>query len=139
MKSTANAALKSLLTPIALGLLVPLSASVYVGCKKDEPPPPLPSAEPEPAPSAPLTLVVEDAGDDGDAADDADAAKKKGTGAPAASLTRCCQAMSQNAENAPEPTKTYMKQLAASCFAAAKQGQAAQVSALARQAGVACK
>lgn len=113
---------RSLLAPIALGLLVPVATSAFSGCKKEEPPPPLPSAAPVNTPAAPLVLEVEDAGDDGDAGD-ADAAKKVGGGSPA-SMKKCCQAVAQNAESAPEPTKTYMKQLAAACFAAAGSGQA---------------
>ncbi len=138
MKRTVNPAVKSLLTPIALGLMVPLAATAYTGCKKDEPPPPLPSAAPTPTPSAPLQLVVEDSGPDVQDAD-ADAPKKVGTGTPAASLKRCCAAIAQNAENAPEPTKSYMKTAAATCYAAAGTGNSAAVAAQARQFGIACK
>lgn len=131
--------LKSMLTPIGLGLIFPIAVTAYTGCKKDEPPPPLPSAAPEPTPSAPLQLVVEDSGPDVVDAD-ADAKPKVTGGGSGASLKRCCDAIQQNAANAPEPTATYMKQLAASCYAAVKSGQsAAAVSAIARQAGVACK
>ena len=115
--------IRSHLTPITLGLLLPVVALAHSGCKKEEPPPPLPSAAPANTPSAPLVLEVEDAGED--AAPDADAdAKKVGYGGSASSMKKCCQAVSQNAESAPEPTKTYMKQLAAACFAAAGSGQA---------------
>lgn len=137
MKKASHPALKSLLTPIMLGLLVPVSVTAYTGCKKDEPPPPLPSAAPEPTPSAPLQLVVEDSGPDVQDAD-ADAPKKVGTGSYS-SLSKCCSAIAQNAANAPEPTATYMKQFAAACSAAAKAGNAAGVAAAARSAGVACK
>jgi hypothetical protein len=109
--------------PVAVGLLLPLTSVVYLGCKKDEPPPPLPSAAPATTPSAPLVLEVEDAAppvEDADA--DADA-KKVGTGTPA-SMKRCCAAVAQNAESAPEPTKSYMKTLAAACMAAAAGGKA---------------
>jgi hypothetical protein len=137
MKTSSHTILRSLLTPIALGLLVPVTMTAYTGCKKDEPPPPLPSAAPTPTPSAPLQLVVEDAAPEaGDA--DADAKKKIGTGVPS-SLSRCCSAIAQNAANAPEPTATYMKQFAAACSAAAKTGNTAGVQAAARSAGVACK
>ena len=138
MKRSSRAALKSVFAPIALGLMVPITVTGYTGCKKDEPPPPLPSAAPTPTPSAPLQLVVEDSGPDVVDAGDGDAAKKKYTGT-SASVTKCCAAIQQNAANAPEPTATYMKQLAAGCFAAAKAGNAGQVASLARQAGVACK
>jgi hypothetical protein len=136
MKSSSHPAIKSLLTPIALGLMVPIAVTAYTGCKKDEPPPPLPSAAPTPTPSAPLELVVEDSGPD--VVPDADAAPKKYTGS-VSSLKKCCAAIAQNAANAPEPTATYMKQFAAACSAAAASGNTAGVNAAARQAGVACK
>lgn len=136
MKTPSQSMFRSLVTPVVLGLLVPVTLTIYTGCKKEEPPPPLPSAAPAPTPSAPLQLVVEDAAPQGDA--DADA-KPKVTGPPPASLSRCCSAIAQNAANAPEPTATYMKQFAAACSAAAKAGNAAGVQAAARSAGVACK
>jgi len=106
--------LTKLLAPIAIGLLIPTLVTAYGGCKKDEPPPPLPSAAPEPATTAPpLELVAEDSGpvDTG-----TDAPKPKGTGRPAGSLKACCQALQQNSASAPEPNATYMKQAAATCF-----------------------
>lgn len=118
---TAQSATRSLLTPIALGLLLPVAALAYSGCKKEEPPPPLPSAAPVNTPSAPLVLEIEDASPPVEDAD-ADAAKKVGGGS-SASMKKCCQAVAQNAESAPEPTKTYMKQMAAACFAAAGAGR----------------
>ncbi len=122
MKRSSNPALKSLLTPIILGLLVPIAVTAHTGCKKDEPPPPLPSAAPTPTPSAPLQLVVEDTGPDAADAGDGDAGKKK-VGKPGASLKACCAALAQNAENAPEPTKSYMKTAAAGCYGAVAQGK----------------
>ncbi len=113
--------MRAWLIPITAGLLLPFGVMSFPGCKKDEPPPPLPSAAPASTPSAPLTLEIEDAGED---IPDAEAgAKKKYTGGSSASMKKCCQAVSQNAENAPEPTKSYMKQLAAACFAAASAGR----------------
>jgi len=114
---------RTLLAPISLGLMLPLGVALYSGCKKEEPPPPLPSAAPAATPSAPLVLAVEDAGELPDVAD-ADADAKKVGGGSAASMKKCCAAVAQNAESAPEPTKTYMKQLAAACMAAAGSGQA---------------
>lgn len=108
-------------TPVVLGLLLPLGLAAYTGCKKEEPPPPLPSAAPVTTPSAPLVLEVEDAGVEDVVDADADA-KKVGTGS-AASMKKCCQAVAQNAANAPEPTKTYMQGLAAACLAAAGAGK----------------
>lgn len=91
-------------------------------CSKDEPPPPLP-APATPEASSPTVLVV-DAGDDGDAGDaDAEAGPKPRGRAPTSSMKACCDALSQNAANAPEPTATYMKTAAAACYAAVQQGK----------------
>ncbi len=113
----------SLLTPIALGLMIPILGTTYLGCKKDEPPPPLPSAAPASTPSAPLQLAPEepivDAGTD-------EGAAKKPTGPykPAASLSACCGALSQNAASAPDPmTKGYMLQAAGVCSALVAAGK----------------
>ena len=106
------------LKPLALGLVIPLAAASYVvGCKMDEPPPPLPSAPPAaatPTPQAPVELVPEDAGVV-DAADDADAGKKPGTGGGGSSLKACCAALRQNAKSAPPPNNQYMEIAAAAC------------------------
>lgn len=120
MKALVNP--RTWLIPITAGLLLPLAMVSSPGCKKDEPPPPLPSAAPAATEtSAPLTLEIEDAGEP---VEDAEAGPKKTyTGGSSASMKKCCQAVSQNAENAPEPTKSYMKQLAAACFAAAAAGR----------------
>jgi len=100
-------------------VLSALSLSV-VGCKKDEPPPPLPSAAPsaEPAPVLAIEPIAEPVVD-------AAAPVKQGTGTarPAASLSACCAALMQNAASAPEPTATYMKQAAATCSSLAEQGK----------------
>ena len=118
MKISSETKLGKLLTPLALAALVPALAST--SCKKDKPPPPLPSAEPVKEPSAPVVLEIEepavpDAGDD--------AAKKVGKYRPGASLKACCNALSQNAANAPPPTNAYMLQAAAACHAAVAQGK----------------
>ncbi|MEB2311669.1 MAG: hypothetical protein OZ928_07445 [Polyangiaceae bacterium] len=112
----------SLVTPVALGLLIPVVGTTYLGCKKDEPPPPLPSAAPAETPSAPLELAPEvpivDAGEE--------EASKKATGPykPAPSLQACCNALSQNAASAPDPvTKGYMLQAAGVCSAAVAAGK----------------
>jgi len=82
-------------------------------CKKDEPPPPLPSAAAQPAPTPqavelqPIAEAVPDAG--------VVAAKKTGQGGKPASIAACCAALEQNAASAPEPNKTYMMQAAAFC------------------------
>jgi hypothetical protein len=119
MTSAAPSTTRKYLLPVALGLLLPVAMTSCQGCKKDEPPPPLPSSTAPVVTSAPvLELAVEDAAVEADA----DAAKPKvGTGKPGG-LARCCQALKQNAENAPMPTKAYLQNLAASCFAMSKQG-----------------
>ncbi len=113
--------LKSLIAPLGLGLLIPAGGLLAPGCKKDEPPPPLPSSEPVAAPSAPLELTIEDAGPEADA--DADVKKKRGPYKPAPSLKACCSALAQNAASAPPPTNAYMLQAAAACNAAVAQGK----------------
>ena len=106
---------------VLLGVL--LSSLATTGCKKDEPPPPLPSAAPAaiPTPTAPLELAPEEPV----AAAGAPAVKATGTGAPAQSFAKCCAALTQNAASAPEPTKTSLTQAAAFCnslVAAGKSG-----------------
>lgn len=106
----------------SLRYLAPLSlvALAAVGCKKEEPPPPLPSAPPVTANTAPLQLKVEDAAVP--PAPDAAPPPKKGGGG-GGGLSACCNALTQNATMAPEPTKTYMTQAAAMCAAFAAQGK----------------
>ncbi|MEO6601077.1 MAG: acyltransferase [Polyangiaceae bacterium] len=109
---------------VLLGVL--LSSLGSAGCKKDEPPPPLPSAAPAavPTPTAPLELAPEEPV----AVAGAPAVKATG-GAPAQSLSKCCAAMLQNAASAPEPTKTTLTNAAATCTAMVKAGQGAQTIA----------
>lgn len=106
---------------VLLGVL--LSSLATTGCKKDEPPPPLPSAAPAavPTPTAPLELAPEEPV----AAAGAPAVKATGGGAPAQSFAKCCAALTQNAASAPEPTKTSLTQAAGICnslVAAGKTG-----------------
>lgn len=98
-----------------------LTAAIFaIGCKKEEPPPPLPSAQPVTANTAPLQLKPEDAG----VPPPVDAAPpKKGGGHGGGGLSACCAALQQNSTMAPEPTKTYMVQAAAMCQALAAQGK----------------
>jgi hypothetical protein len=105
---------------VLLGVL--LSSLATTGCKKDEPPPPLPSAAPAavPTPTAPLELAPEEPV----AVAGAPAVKATG-GAPAQSFAKCCAALTQNAASAPEPTKTSLTQAAGICnslVAAGKSG-----------------
>lgn len=121
--SQASKVASSVFGPVLLGLLVSSLATGYLGCKKDEPPPPLPSAAPAavPTPTAPVELVPEE-----QPAASASASVKKPTGgAPAQSFAKCCAALTQNAASAPEPTKTSLTQAAGMCnslVAAGKSG-----------------
>jgi len=110
---------------IILGSIAPalllLATGAVTGCKKEEPPPPLPSAAPvATAPPAPLQLKPIDAG-----APPAPSASAKpvGHGSGGGGLGPCCAALAQNAASAPEPTKSYMVQAAAMCSSFAAQGR----------------
>jgi hypothetical protein len=121
--SQASKVASSVLGPVLLGLLLSSMATGYMGCKKDEPPPPLPSAAPAavPTPTAPVELVPEEP----PAASASASVKKPTGGAPAQSFAKCCSALTQNAASAPEPTKTSLTQAAGLCnslVAAGKSG-----------------
>jgi hypothetical protein len=100
--------------PVLCGLALTsmLATLALTSCKKDEPPPPLPSAAPQvtSAPQAvelqPIAEAIPDAA--------ASTVAKKVAGKPA-SIAACCAALEQNAASAPEPNKTYMLQAAAFC------------------------
>jgi hypothetical protein len=99
-----------------------LGASL-LGCRKDEPPPPLPAAPKAPEPVAaaePLQLKAEDAGKP---PEPAAAPKATGSKASGGSLAKCCAALRQNAVSAPEPNKTYMTTAATVCDGAAALGK----------------
>jgi hypothetical protein len=122
--SQASKVASSVLGPVLLGLVVSSLATGYLGCKKDEPPPPLPSAAPAavPTPTAPLELAPEEPVA---SAAPVESAKKAGGGVPAQSFAKCCAALTQNAASAPEPTKTSLTQAAGICnslVAAGKTG-----------------
>jgi hypothetical protein len=93
-----------------------------LGCRKDEPPPPLPAAPKpaEPAAVAPLELKPEDAGKPPEPA--AAPAPKATAHKASGGLAACCAALRQNAANAPEPTKGYMMTAAGVCDGAAQSG-----------------
>ncbi len=114
------------MTSKTLALLVPasvlLATWMVTGCKKDEPPPPLPSAAPvATAPPAPLQLKPEDAGVAAPTPVDAGKKVAKGGGG-GGGLGPCCAALQQNAASAPPPNNGYMLQAAAMCQALNKQG-----------------
>lgn len=118
-RATLGAMKHHILGHVAASLLV---SSMVVGCKKDEPPPPLPTAEPVAATAAPLQLKPEDAGVKVPSADAGAKKKVFHGGGGGGGLSACCSALQQNSASAPEPTKTYMMQAAALCKAVAAQG-----------------
>jgi hypothetical protein len=89
-----------------------------IGCKKDEPPPPLPEPKPVETAEAPLELKPEDAG-----APVQEKVAPKPTARKPSGLAQCCAALRQNAASAPEPTKGYMLYAAGACDLAAAQGK----------------
>jgi hypothetical protein len=100
------------------GAALTLVLGSAVGCKKDEPPPPLPEPKAvETAVEAPLELKPEDAGPP---------VQPKAAPKPTtrkSGLVQCCTALRQNAASAPEPTKGYMLYAAGACDLAAAQGK----------------
>jgi hypothetical protein len=112
----------SVFGPVVLGVVVSFLTAGFAGCKKDEPPPPLPSAAPAavPTPTAPLELAPEEPVASASASA---TAKPTGGYAPATSFAKCCAALSQNAASAPEPTKTSLTTAAGMCTSMVKAGQ----------------
>ncbi|HWO08959.1 MAG TPA: hypothetical protein VNN80_05745 [Polyangiaceae bacterium] len=100
------------------GALVIALASA-TGCKKDEPPPPLPEpAKVVETAEKPLELKPEDAGPPVQ-----EKAPPKPTARKPGGIALCCAALRQNAINAPEPNKTYMLNAATACDMAAAVGK----------------
>ena len=113
----------SVIGPVLLGVVVSLLATGYLGCKKDEPPPPLPSAAPAAVPTP--TPLPELPPEPVPSAAPAESVKKVGIAVPAQSFAKCCAALTQNAASAPEPTKTSLTTAAGICnsmVAAGKSG-----------------
>jgi hypothetical protein len=125
--------LRSVIALIACGFFVP-ALITSTGCKKDEPPPPLPSAPPAvstPA-AAPETLTL---APEPVPSDSAEVKKPTGTGGPATSLKKCCDALAQNSKSAPPPNNTLMLQASQACNVAVAAGAASpQVMAAVRAA-----
>jgi len=120
--SQASKVVSSVFGPALLGLCVSFATTGYLGCKKDEPPPPLPSATTPaaaPTPTAPVELVPEVV----PSAAPTESVKKPGGGAPAQSFAKCCSALLQNAASAPEPNKTYLTTAANTCSAMVAAGK----------------
>jgi len=96
------------------------------GCQKEEAPPPLPQARPAETPTV-ATLVPE--GEDEFEEEEEEPAPKKGSGKAAAGpLTKCCQALRQNAANAPPETAGHLLTAAAACDAANSAGKTSAAS-----------
>jgi hypothetical protein len=114
--------LRSVVAIIASGFLLPLLGSSY-GCKKDEPPPPLPSAPA--AASTPAATQTLELAPEPVPSDSAEVKKPTGTGAPSSGLLKCCQALIQNSKSAPPPNNTIMLNAGQACTVAVNAGQAA--------------
>ena len=118
--------------PLLAALALPL------GCQKDEPPPPLPAppAASATTDTAPIELLPEAPPPEPTAS--ATATPTKTGGSSGSSIKKCCAALRQNAESAPEPNKTYMLQAAAVCDAGA---QMPAITSMLKGAGLptACK
>ena len=100
------------------GAALTLLLGSAIGCKKDEPPPPLPEPKPVETAEAPLELKPEDAGPPVQ-----EKVAPKPTARKPSGLAQCCAALRQNAASAPEPTKGYMLYAAGACDLAAAQGK----------------
>lgn len=101
-----------------IGALSCALGSTLAGCKKDEPPPPLPEPKAVETAEVPLELKPEDAG-----APVVEKPVVKSGVRKASGLAQCCTALRQNATSAPEPTKGYMLYAAGVCDLAAAQGK----------------
>jgi hypothetical protein len=114
--------LRSVVAILGCGFLLPALVS-STGCKKDEPPPPLPSAPaPVAAPSAaPATLEL---APEPAPSDSAEVKKPTGTGGPATSFKKCCDALASNAKSAPPQNAAIMQNAAVACNAAVAAGAA---------------
>jgi hypothetical protein len=99
-----------------LALTSMLAGLSLLSCKKEEAPPPLPSAAPQAAP-APQTVELQPIAEAALDASAPPATKAASGGGARASISACCAALEQNAASAPEPNATYMKQAAAFCKA----------------------
>jgi hypothetical protein len=104
------------------GLLMMMGQAIQ-GCKKDEPPPPMPVDKEEP-PATPATVVLTPIEDAGDEDGDGDA-KPVGRGTYVGNLAACCAALQGNAASAPPPQNIYYQSAAAYCNGANKSGQSA--------------
>ena len=109
-------------TTVVFAALLPalVLAALQVGCgKKPDEETPVPSVTappPPPPPSATVAPIVPEEPDAGlDAAADADAAKPATGGGSFATISKCCNALSQNAASAPIDQKGSYLAAAAAC------------------------
>jgi hypothetical protein len=114
--------LRSVVAMIACGFLVPALVS-STGCKKDEPPPPLPSAPPAASTPAAVATTLDLAPEPVPSAS-AEVKKPTGTGVAGPSLKKCCDALAQNSKSAPPPNNTLMLQASQACNVAVAAGAA---------------
>ena len=112
--------LRTVAAIIASGFLLPLV--IATGCKKDEPPPPLPSAPPAASTPAPQTLEL---APEPVPSDSAAEVKKPGGGGSGSSLGKCCAALIQNSKSAPPPNNQLMLNAGQACNIAVAAGQGA--------------
>jgi hypothetical protein len=125
--------LRSVIAITACGFLVPALLSA-TGCKKDEPPPPLPTAPPAASTPAAVATTLELAPEPVPS-ESAEPKKPTGTGVAGPSLKRCCDALAQNSKSAPPPNNTLMLQASQACNVAVAAGAASpQVMAAVRAA-----
>src|SRR6478609_6312319 len=115
--------LRSVIAILACGFLVP-ALLTSTGCRKDEPPPPLPAAPPTASTPAAAPQTLELAPEPVPTESASAKPVGGGTGAPAAGLKKCCAALAQNAKGAPPPNDTLMLQASQACNVAVAAGAA---------------
>ena len=102
-------------TALLLPLLITISGNI-AGCKKDEPPPPMPEGTAQgTAPVQTIDVPVDAPEEVGDA--DADA---KPTGGGGSNIMACCNALANAAGQSPPPNNMYLKAAADYCMGASK-------------------
>lgn len=107
-------------SPVLAVLSFSAAAGLLIACEKDEAPPPLPSTTP--APNPPQAKI--DIAEEPPAEVQPDEPKQGGgKGSSARGLLVCCDALEQNAANAPQPNASYMQSAAGVCRSAAAAGQ----------------
>ena len=111
-------AVAAILGAAIIPVLLAFAGNSVAGCKKDEPPPPLPVASDTPAPppaTVQLTPDLPDAADETDG--DGDAKHFYGGHPDVGGLRACCNALAGNAASMPPPQNMYAANAAAYCQA----------------------